>query len=167
MPTDLTPCPSCEKLLSPSANECPNCGFRPESVRDAEILAGFSTICSILVGFTLSALVQLTSADALKEWPMLLTTGLWIVSSLMLLGVLVASDVVRFRDLKELGFNPTLQEKRLLWQKYGWIFTTSSVALSLTAIGVVVIASFFSWVHCAVAGVALFAAVVLVVRMLR
>src|SRR3712207_6291847 len=94
--SDLIPCPGgCGNRVHRSATECPHCGFRADLDSLEDLLGSLSTVSSILTGFGLAALVQLASGELRDEAAMRWTTGLWIISSVLLLGVMVGSEVLR------------------------------------------------------------------------
>src|SRR3954471_17168325 len=97
---ELLPCPGgCGTQVHRNATECPQCGFRSELSRLGELLGSLSTVSSILTGFGLAALVQLATGEAKTEPTLQWTTGLWTASSLLLLGIMVCSEVLRRREV--------------------------------------------------------------------
>jgi hypothetical protein len=149
---DLIPCPGgCGHRVHANAKECPNCGYQSEMGRLEDLLGSLSTICSILTGFGLAALVQLASGEAKKDLALQLTTGVWIVSSLLLLGVLVCSEVLRRREVAGGRLRLSREEDERLWKRSEWLLFSFALALAGTALGVVLLGFYFSPWH-AVAG---------------
>jgi hypothetical protein len=145
---ELIPCPGgCNNQVHPSAKECPHCGYQSELGRLEELLGSLSTISSILTGFGLAALVQLANEDAKDSLALQLTTGLWIVSSLLLLGVLVGSELLRRREVGGGRLRPSREEDETLWRRSEWLLGSSALALGGTAVGVVVLGFYFSLWH--------------------
>src|SRR5262245_13102490 len=113
---DLTPCPGgCGNLVHPNARECPHCGFQSEMARIEDLMGSLATISSILTGFGLAALVQLATGESRKEETLQWTTGVWIVSSLLLLSVLVCSEVLRRREVGGGRMRLSREEDQRLW----------------------------------------------------
>jgi hypothetical protein len=146
---ELIPCPGgCGTSVHRDAEECPHCGFRAKVNRFDNLLASLSTISSILTGFGLSALVQLASIEKERrdDLSALITTGLWIVSSVLLLSVLICSEVLRRREVGGRMLLATAEEVAL-WGRTQWLLSTFALALGLTATGVVTLGFFFSVTH--------------------
>jgi Na+/melibiose symporter-like transporter len=145
---DLIPCPGgCGNQLHANARECPHCGYQSEMSRLEDLLGSLGTICSILTGFGLAALVQLATGESRKEWALRWTTGVWIVSSLLLLGVLVCSETLRRRDVGGGRMRLSREEEHRLWRRSEWLLLSFSLALLGTAVGVVLLGFFFSPWH--------------------
>jgi Na+/melibiose symporter-like transporter len=106
-----------------------------------------ATISSILTGFGLAALVQLATGESRQEWPLQWTTGVWIVSSLLLLGVLVCSEVLRRREVGGGRMRLSQEEDQRVWRGSEWLLFSFVVALLGTAAGVVLLGFYFSIVH--------------------
>jgi hypothetical protein len=115
--------------------------------RMEELLGSLGTISSILTGFGLAALVQLATEEARKDWTLQLTTGVWTVSSLLLLGVLVSAETLRRRDVGGGRMRLARAEDERLWRGSEWLLGTFAVALLGTAVGVVLLGFFFSTWH--------------------
>src|SRR5262249_28034953 len=137
----------CGHRVHTNARECPNCGYQSEMGRLEDLLGSLGTICSILVGFGLAALVQLASGESRTDWALQLTTALWIVSSLLLLGVLVCSEVLRRREVGGGRMRLSQEEDQRLWLRSEWLLLTFALALLGTAAGVVLLGFFFSLWH--------------------
>jgi hypothetical protein len=149
MTEPLTSCPGCRKEVHRRATVCPHCGCPAELTVFQEQLASLSTICSILVGFGLAGLVQLAGdVEKIREsiW-LLVAIGCWLFSSMVLLAVLVLSELLRRQDLADavldlpddkLGEYAHRCERLLSW---------FSVALVITAAGVVLLGVHFSLWH--------------------
>ena len=147
-PEDLIPCPGgCGNRIHPNARECPHCGYQCEMDRIEELLGSLGPISSILTGFGLAALVQLATAEARNEWTLQWTTGVWIVASLLLLGVLVGSETLRRRDVGGGRMRLSREEDQQLWSRSEWLLISFSLALLGTAAGVVLLGFFFSPWH--------------------
>jgi len=144
---DMIPCPGCGSQVHANARECPNCGYQSEMGRLEDLLGSLGMICSILTGFGLAALVQLATGESRKEWVLQLTTGLWTVSSLLLLGVLVCSEVLRRREVGGGRLRLSREEDDRLWKRSEWLLFTFALALLGTAAGVVLLGFFFSVWH--------------------
>jgi len=112
-----------------------------------DLLGSLSTISSILTGFGLAALVQLATGESRKETELLWTTAMWIVSSLLLLGVLVCSEVLRRREVGGGRLRPSQEEDEQLWRRSEWLLLSFSMSLLGTAAGVVLLGFFFSVWH--------------------
>src|SRR5947209_4872994 len=101
MTKDLLPCPGgCGTQVHRNASECPQCGYRAELSRVEDLLGSLSTVSSILTGFGLAALVQLATGESKKEPALQWTTGLWMVSSVLFLGVMICSELLRRREVR-------------------------------------------------------------------
>ncbi len=145
---DLIPCPGgCGNRVHANAKECPSCGYPSEMGRLEDLLGSLGTICSILTGFGLAALVQLASGESRNDWALQATTGVWIVSSLLLLGVLVGAEVLRRREVGGGRLRLSRQEDERLWKRSEWLLLTFALALAGTALGVVLLGFFFSLWH--------------------
>jgi amino acid transporter len=142
------PCPGgCGNSIHSNARECPHCGYQSEVERIEDLLGSLGTISSILTGFGLAALVQLATDDSRKEPALQWTTGVWIVSSLLLLGVLVCSELLRRRDVSGGRMQLSQEEDQRLWGRSEWLLLTFSLALLATAAGIVLLGFFFSLWH--------------------
>lgn len=145
---NLIPCPGgCGNQVHPNARECPGCGYLSEMGRLEDLLGSVGTISSILTGFGLAALVQLASGDSRKDWPVQVTTGLWTVSSLLLLGVMICSEVLRRRDVGGSRLRLTREEDERLWKRSELLLLSFALSLLGTAAGVVVLGFYFSVWH--------------------
>ena len=161
--SDLIDCPGgCDSKVHANAKECPYCGFQSETARLEDLLGSLSTICSILVGFGLAALVQLATGESRNDLFLRVTTGLWIVSSLLLLGVLVCSEVLRRREVGGGRLRISRAEDEQMWGSSEWLLFVLALALVGTAGGVVVLGFYFSLYH----GIAGCVAVVVVIWLL-
>jgi Na+/melibiose symporter-like transporter len=144
----LIPCPGgCGGRVHPNARECPQCGYQSEMGRMEDLLGSLGTISSILIGFGLAALVQLATEESRKEWALQWTSAVWIVSSLLLLGVLVSSEVLRRRDVGGGRMRLSREEDQRLWRRSEWLLLSLSLALLGTAAGVVLLGFYFSVWH--------------------
>jgi hypothetical protein len=161
---DLIFCPGgCGNRVHPAAAACPQCGYQSELGRLGELLGSLSTVSSILTGFGLAALVQLATGEAKSEPALQWTTGLWTVSSLLLLGVMVCSEVLRRREVGGGPLCPSREENERLWRRSEWLLFSFALALLGTAAGVVLLGFYFSTAH-GVAGCAAVAVGFLLVR---
>src|SRR5947209_806266 len=144
-PDDLIPCPGgCGNRVHPNARECPHCGYQSEMDRLEDLLGSLGTISSILTGFGLAALVQLATGESRNEPTLQWTTGVWIVSSLLLLGVLVGSEVLRRREVGGGRLRLSREEDQRLWGQSQWLLLSFALALIGTAAGVVLLGFYFS-----------------------
>lgn len=144
----LISCPGrCGRQIHPNAKECPACGFPSDMERIDGLLGSVSMICSILTGFGLAALVQLTSDEARHEITLQLTTGLWIVSSLMLFFVMVAVETVRRRELRGGRMQFSVDESDQFESQIGRLMAAFALALFLIAMGVICLGFYFSPWH--------------------
>jgi hypothetical protein len=149
-PDDLIPCPGgCGAKVHRNAVTCPHCGYSADLGRLEELLSSLSTVSSILTGFALAALVQLASEEskAKNEATLQWTTGLWILASLLLLGVMVCSELLRRREAGGGRMRPQPDEDDRLWRRTEWLLGCFALALSGAAAGVVVLGFHFSIVH--------------------
>jgi hypothetical protein len=112
-----------------------------------DLLGSLGTISSILTGFGMAALVQLATNESRQEWTHQWTTAVWVVSSLLLLGVLVCSEFLRRRDVGGGRMRLSRQEDQRLWRQSEWLLLSFSLALLGTAAGVVLLGFFFSLWH--------------------
>jgi hypothetical protein len=124
--------------------------------RMEDLLGSLATISSILAGFGLAALVQLATGEARNEASLRWATGAWITASLLQLGVLVSAEVLRHREVTEGRMRLPREKEDRLWRRGEWLLLSFALALSGTAVGVVLLGCFFSPWHGAVgcAGVA-------------
>jgi hypothetical protein len=104
-------------------------------------------VSSILTGFGLAALVQLATGEARNEPTMQWTTGLWVVSSLLLLTVMVSSEVLRRREMGGGQLRFSAEEDDQLWKRSEWLLFGFALALLGTAAGVVLLGFYFSVAH--------------------
>jgi hypothetical protein len=131
-------------------------------------LASLSTICSILVGFALAGLVQLgADVDKIREslW-LLFAVGCWLFSSLVLLAVLVLSELLRRQEVADAVLDLPDDKLRDYARRCEHLLTWFSVALVITAAGVVLLGVHFSLWHGLVSLLAIFAALFIVYRSL-
>lgn len=138
-------CPGCDNQLHKTAVECNYCGFRSETKTIEGILGSFSMISSILVGFTLAALVSLV-AEGYPTTPDLaldISTGCWVVCSILYMLALVGSEILRRTELG-VGFQDRMDN---VWKWCDLLFWVISLAVFLTAVGVVILAFHFSPYH--------------------
>jgi hypothetical protein len=112
-----------------------------------DLLGSLSTISSILTGFGLAALVQLATGEARTQPALQWTTGVWVMSSLLLLGVLVCSEVLRRRDAGGGRMRLSKKEDDQVWRRSEWLLASFALALLGTAAGVVLLGFFFSIWH--------------------
>lgn len=144
----MIPCPGgCGGRVHSNARECPQCGYQSEVGRVEDLLGSLGTVSSILVGFGLASLVQLATSESRNDWTLQLTTGVWIVSSLLLLGVLVCSEFLRRRDVGGGRMRLSREEDERLWKRSEWLLVSFSLALLGAAAGVVLLGFFFSPWH--------------------
>jgi hypothetical protein len=157
------PCPGgCGNSIHANAAECPHCGYRPDFSRLEDLLGSLSTMSSILTGFGLAALVQLATSQAepRNDWLSQLTNGMWILSSVLLLGVMIGAEFLRRRELRGSRMCPAPQDDERLWQQSERLLAAFTFALALTAAGVISLGFSFSALHgilgCIAVGVGLF-----------
>ena len=159
MTDELIPCPGCERRLHVNAIECPQCGFRSEAKNVDEFLGSLSMVSSILVGFTLAALVSLVAEGyhTLADWRVHVSTGCWMVASILYLHTLIGSELLRRQEMNSeihLG-----DQSGRVWNRCEGLFYALSLAALTTAVGVVILAFHFSPYHgavaCAVAAICL------------
>ncbi len=164
---DQIPCPGgCGTQVHRNASACPQCGYQADLGRLEELLGSLSMVSSILTGFGLAALVQLASEESkAKDEPALQwTTGLWIASSLLLLGVMVCSEVLRRREAGGGRMRPRAEEDERLWRRSEWLLACFALALLGTAAGVILLGFHFSILHGGVGCVAVAVVVLLLWR---
>jgi hypothetical protein len=144
---ELISCPGgCGNAVHRHASACPYCGYQAELGRVEELLGSLSTVSSILTGFGLAALVQLATGesrpkdDALLQW----TTGLWLVSSLLLLGVMLSSEVLRRREIGGSRLQLSVAEDERIWHQGELLLGCFALALLGMAVGVVLLGFSFS-----------------------
>lgn len=162
-------CPGCGQKVHRRATVCPHCGCPAELTTFQEQLASLSTICSILVGFGLAGLVQLGGdVEKIREslW-LLLAIGCWLFSSLVLLAVLVLSELLRRRELGEDVLDLSDDDLRAYERHCERLLTSFSIALGITAAGVVLLGFHFSILHGLVALLAILIALIIVYQTLR
>jgi hypothetical protein len=143
------PCPGCDAQVHRRATVCPECGCPAELTVFQEQLASLSTICSILVGFGLAGLVQLAGdVEKIREsnW-LLVAIGCWLFSSLVLLAVLVLSELLRRQEVADAVFDLPDDILRDYARRCEHLLTWFSVALVVTAAGVVLLGVHFSLWH--------------------
>jgi hypothetical protein len=169
MTTSLISCPGCDAKVHRRATVCPHCGCPAELTAFQEQLGSLSTICSILVGFGLAGLVQLGGdVEKIREslW-LLIAIGCWLFSSLVLLAVLVLSELLRRQEFGDdvldlpdaaLGAYERRCDRLLSW---------FSIALAITAAGVVLLGLHFTLWHGLVALAAIAIAFYLIYQTLR
>jgi hypothetical protein len=120
-----------------------------------------------LTGFGLAALVQLATSESRSKEDVALqwTAGLWIVSSLLLLGVMVCSEVLRRREIGGSRLLLSAAEDERVWRRSEWLLGGFALALLGTAAGVVLLGFSFSLLHGIVGCVAVSVGFVLLWRM--
>jgi hypothetical protein len=145
----LISCPGCGAKVHRRATVCPGCGCPAELTVFQEQLASLSTICSILVGFGLAGLVQLAGdVEKIRESPWLLVAiGCWLFSSLVLLAVLVLSELLRRQDIADAVFDVPDDKLQPYARRCENLLSCFSVALAITAVGVVLLGVHFSLWH--------------------
>jgi hypothetical protein len=149
MTPPLVPCPGCGERVHRRATVCPHCGCPAELTVFQEQLASLSTICSILVGFALAGLVQLGGdVEKIREslW-LLIAVGCWLFSSLVLLAVLVLSELLRRQEVADAVLDLPDDKLRDYARRCEHLLTWFSVALTITAAGVVLLGIHFSLWH--------------------
>jgi hypothetical protein len=168
MTAPLIPCPGCGATAHCRATVCPHCGCPAELTVFQEQLASLSTICSILVGFGLAGLVQLGGdVEKIRESPwLLIAVGCWLFSSLVLLAVLVLSELLRRQEVTDAVLDLPDDKLQDYARRCEQLLTWLSVALVITAVGVVVLGVHFSFWHGLVALVAICIAVFIVYQVL-
>src|SRR5262249_18611414 len=121
-----------------------------------DLLGSLGTVCSILVGFGLAALVQLASGDEkTRNDPWLSwAAATWIVASVLLLAVLVGAETLRRREVPGGRMTPRAGEDERLWKRGERLMMTFAFALLCTAAGVLLLGCWFSWWHGLAGGVA-------------
>jgi hypothetical protein len=145
---DLLPCPAgCTRKLHRNAKECPGCGYQSEISRIEDLLSSLGTISSILIGFGLAALVQLATDESRKEPMLQWTTLAWIISSLLLLGVLVSEEFLRMREVRGGRMGLSREEDQRQWRRSEWLLLTFTLALFVPATGIVLVGFCFSLLH--------------------
>jgi hypothetical protein len=135
--------------VHPRATICPYCGCPAELTDFQEQLASLSTICSILVGFGLAGVAQVAAdVEKVRESPWLLAAvACWLFASLVLLAVLVLSELLRRQEVADNTFDlpdEKLQDFALRCER---LLTWFSIALIVTALGVVLLGVHFSLWH--------------------
>jgi hypothetical protein len=161
-------CPGCGEKVHRRATVCPHCGCPAELTVFQEQLASLSTICSILVGFGLAGLVQLGGdVEKIREslW-LLIAIGCWLFSSLVLLTVLVLSELLRRQEVADAVLDLPDDKLREYARRCENLLTWFSVALVITAGGVVLLGVHFSLWHGLVALLAVCIALFIVYRTL-
>lgn len=153
--------------MYPHAPGCPNCGYQPATNRTDELLGSIVTVSSILIGFTLSALVQVTSGETRSDGLVQVATGCWVASSVLLVGVLIGAETARRREFTGGRLLASAAEDEHQWTRCEWLLTTFTVALLAAACGVVVIAFFFSAVHGVVGCLSAAVALILIRRVVQ
>jgi len=164
----LVPCPGCGEKVHRRATACPHCGCPAELTVFQEQLASLSTICSILVGFGLAGIVQLgTDVEKIHEslW-LLIAIGCWLFSSLVLLAVLVLSELLRRQEVADAVLDLPDDKLRDYARRCEYLLTWFSIALVITAIGVVLLGIHFSLWHGLVGLLAILIALYIVYRSL-
>lgn len=145
---ELIPCPgNCGNHVHCNAKECPRCGYQSERGWTESLLGGLGTISSILAGFGLSTLAQLATADTRDQLSLQFTIGVWVITSLLLLGVLVGSEVLRGKDTGIGRMQFGRKEYHRLWRQSEWLLWIFVFALVGTAGGIVLFGFYFSWWH--------------------
>jgi Na+/melibiose symporter-like transporter len=157
--TELIPCPGCTRPLHHRAVLCPHCGYSAEITTYQEQLASLSTICSILTGFGLTSLVAL-AVDASKfaeGWLFGLIAGIWLVSSLLLLLVLILAELLRRQEVSETVLHLSHPDREQFARRCERLLTIFALALAGTAVGLLLLGFQFSLLHglCTLAGLGL------------
>jgi hypothetical protein len=168
--SELVSCPGgCGRQVHQHAEECPNCGYRAETVRFAELLGGLATMCSILVGFGLAALVTLATDDshAMDDPVVRWAAGFWLGSSVLLLVVLVATEFTRRRECGVSRIRIPSQEVGQLGRRCVFLLWTFTLALVGIAAGVVLIGFHFSALHGVLVSIAAGIGLLILIRCLR
>jgi hypothetical protein len=98
MSHELLLCPGeCGSHVHASAKECPKCGYRGEHSHLDELLSSLSTIASIMVGFSLAAVVGLVieGEKQLESKGFFVVLATWLLASILLLFSLVGVELLR------------------------------------------------------------------------
>lgn len=143
----LVECPGrCGQQVHPCAEACPHCGFRPELGNYEGLLGSLSTVCSILVGFGLAALVSLATdaSNATDDILVIWAIRCWLFSTMLLLFVLVVAEFIRRRDLGVRRIDIPREEDEGIWRRCVPLLWGVTVALAGIAAGVVLLGFHFS-----------------------
>jgi hypothetical protein len=168
MTNPLISCPGCGEKTHRRATVCPHCGCPAELTVFQEQLASLSTICSILVGFALAGLVQLSGdVEKIREsrW-LLVAVGCWLFSSLVLLAVLVLAELLRRQEVADAVLDLPDDKLDDYQRRCERLLTWFAVALVITFIGVVLLGFHFSLWHGLVTLLAVALVVVIVYRVM-
>jgi Na+/melibiose symporter-like transporter len=143
---ELISCPACAEPLHRKAVACPRCGFTAEITAYQEQLASLSTICSILTGFGLASLVALApdASRVTDSLPLTFAAGIWALSSLLLLVVLVLSELFRRQEVSESVLTMPAAERERFARRCEFLLTVFACALLGTAAGVLLLGFHFS-----------------------
>jgi hypothetical protein len=147
--SQLIPCPAgCGRMLHRRAEGCPQCGFRGELTGFEELLGSLSTVSSILVGFGLSAIVSIATAEEHRadDEVSQIAAGCWIASAIIFLAVMLTSEILRRREVGSRIEISDAEEERI-WVRCVRLLWVFSLALFLTAIGLVLLAFHISLIH--------------------
>jgi hypothetical protein len=168
--TDLLPCPGgCGQQVHPRADECPQCGYRPEIVIYHDLLTSVITVSSIFMGFGLAGLVSLSvqNLDVFDTIVIQIAADCWIFSSLLFLVVLVKAELVRRVGTNEGLMRMTDDEQKQTIRRCNDLLGWFAIALLLLAVGLVIYGFRFGWLHGVVAVLAAAVGFVLIRRVLR
>jgi hypothetical protein len=114
-----------------------------------ELLGSLGTISSILAGFVLAGLISLAAEGPSGFSDPLIQAALlcWLASGLLILLVLVMAELLRRQETSDRIINATPEETRGLEQKCERLLTVFALSLALTAVGIVVLGFYYSWLH--------------------
>jgi hypothetical protein len=168
--SELIPCPGgCGNQVHRRAVECTFCGYRPEITNYQEQLGSLSTICSILTGFSLASLVAMVTAEAKVIHSIFgaVAAGLWLFSSLVLLGVLVMAELLRRQEWTDTVIAVSIAERDRFAHRCEWLLTAFTIALGFVALGVVLLGFQLSLWHGIVGIIGATAAGLIIAQTLR
>lgn len=140
-------CPCCNATVYAKANACATCGYRPPVEEFRGFLRALSTVSSILVGFSLTGLVDLTGVDPespLQRAAWLLCAGCWLVSAILFLLTLFASEVILRRGRINTGFLLTDSARAVLDWQCSWLIVVFLIALIGLGVGIIALGVYFS-----------------------
>lgn len=162
-------CPCCGATVYGRANACVSCGFRPRGEEFRGFLRALSTVSSILVGFCLTGLVDLTGVTPdtpVQFWTWQVCAACWLFAAVLFLLTLFASEVILRHARINAGFLLTEEALAVLDHQCSWLIAVFLIALAGLGLGVIALGVYFSPWYAIPAFLLVLGGIVFLVRLL-
>jgi hypothetical protein len=162
-------CPCCGAAVYSRANACVACGFRPRGEEFRGFLRALSTVSSILVGFCLTGLVDLTGVHPetpLQSWAWLGCAASWLIAAVLFLLTLFGSELLLHRGRLSSGFQLPEEARGALDRQCSWLIALFLFALLGLGIGLIALSAYFSPLYAILATVLVIGGIAFLIRLL-